>query len=151
MGIRDYLQDPTGRRSISQAIRGAFERKRGVAGSSGRILVIDDDPLTRETLVRVLQRANYDVVGTGDGREALWIFERSTFDLVIAGTLPLEHGGSDTLLALRRLSPQLKVVAVASRTDLDQAARSCRATHTLVKPFDSQQLLRAIKSTLQED
>mgnify|MGYP001822021363 CR=1 FL=1 len=151
MGIRDYLKDPTGRRDISQAIRGAFDRKRGAAGTSGRILVIDADPLTRETLVRALQRVNYQVVGTGDDDEALGLVGKHPFDLVIAGTSWHEHRESKMWAGLRRLSSRTRVLAVASQTDLDQTARSCGATHTLVKPFDSEQLLRAIKNALHQD
>ena len=150
MGVRGYLKDPSGRRSISQAIRGAFERKRGVAASSGRILVVDDDPLTRETLVRALQRANYEVVGARGGDEAVGNFERYPFDVVVADTTPPEHRGSDTLAALRQLSPELKVVTVTSRVSLDREVRSRGATNTLVKPFDYQELLHAIKRVLQD-
>jgi response regulator NasT len=121
-----------------------------VAGGAGRILVIDDDPLTRETLIRTLQRANYRVVGTGDGDEAFALVEQDPFDLVIAGTPPLKRRGLEMLSALRRHSPQLKILAVASHTGLDQTARKFGATHTLVKPFAKKELLRAIESALLE-
>ena len=115
MGIRDYLQGPVGRNSISQAIRGAFEKKRVQAGVTGRILVLDKDPLIREALVRTLQRESYRVAGAADCDEALRLSDRQSFDLLITDSPTLERDRSETL----------------------------------VKPFDDQQLLRAIKRVMQ--
>ena len=56
--------------------------RRGAGRAKGRILVIDADPLTRETLVRMLQRASYDVVGVSGGRQALRLLDEDPFDLV---------------------------------------------------------------------
>ena len=153
MGIRDYLKDPAGRRGISRAIRGAFARRRGAAPANGRILVIDADPLMRETLVRMLQRASYDAVGVADGDQALGLLYEDPFDLVITDTAVPESDGPEAVAVLRRRSPLLKIVAVspgADREDYLHAARSSGASHTLVKPFDTEQLLQAIKRVLQD-
>jgi DNA-binding response OmpR family regulator len=139
MGIRDYLKDPAGRRGISRAIRGAFARRRGVTAASGRILVIDADPLMREALVRMLQRANYDVVGAADGDQALGLFDEAPFDLAITDTTTPDSDDLETFRALRRRIPELKIVAASSA-----------ASHHLAKPFDTEQLLQAIKRVLQE-
>ena len=137
MGIRDYLNDPTGRRSIRQAIRGAFERKRGTAG---RVLVVDPDPLSRETLVRILRRANYNAVGAADDAEAAGLCERHPFDLMIKETRRPDGDKTE----------ELKVLTVMSRDGLGQAARPDTASNTLVRPFDTPQLLQAIKRELQD-
>ena len=147
MGIRDYLKDPAGRRNISQAIRGAFDRKRGAAG---RILVIDRDPLSREAMVRTLRRENYRVVGAADSTEAVDLFNGDSFDLVITDTRLAEGDETRALVALRQRSPNLKVLAVSPRAVHGQTARSCEANDTLFKPFDTMELLQAIKRQLQD-
>ena len=50
------------------------------AVSQARILVAEDDDLTRELLAKVLRREGYEVVEAGDGAEALEALEhdRST-------------------------------------------------------------------------
>jgi len=153
MGIRDYLKDPAGRRGISRAIRGAFARRRGAAPAKGRILVIDADPLMRETLVRMLQRASYDAIGVADGDQALGLLDEDPFDLAITDTaVPVSHG-PETVSVLRRRSPGLKILAVSPRTDREGdlgAAQSSAATCHLTKPFDTKQLLQAIKRVLQD-
>lgn len=147
MGIRDYLKDPEGRRSISQAIRGAFERKRGTAG---HVLIVDSDPLNRETLVRILRRANYHAVGVADEAEAVGQCERHPFDLMIKEVRRPDGDKTEELVALRKRTPNLKVLTVMSRDGLGQAVRPDAASNTLVRPFDAQQLLQAIKRELQD-
>jgi len=137
MGIRDYLNDPKGRRSIRQAIRGAFARERGTAG---HVLVVDPDPLSRETLVRILRRANYHAVGAADDAEAVGLCEQHPFDLMI----------KETRRPDRDKTEELKVLAVMSRDGLGQAPRPDAASNTLVRPFGSQQLLQAIERALQD-
>lgn len=147
MGIRDYLNDTKGRRSIRQAIRGAFERKRGTVG---RVLVVDLDPLSRETLVRILRRANYHAVGAADDAEAVGLCERHPFDLMIKETHRPDSDKTESLASLLQRTPDLKVLNVMSRDGLGQAARPDAASNTLVRPFDTQQLLQAIERELQD-
>jgi len=154
MGIRDYLKDPKGRSSINRAIRSAFERRRGGVEGAQRLLVVGDDPLTRETLVRALQRARYDVVGAKDRNQALDLFDERPFDLVITEFLKPERKGLETVAALRGRSPELKIVAVSEHDPREGSAPSSGArgaSHTLVKPFDTQQLLQAVKNLLEDD
>jgi DNA-binding NtrC family response regulator len=144
MGIRDYLKNPEGRRSISQAIRGAFERKRGTAG---RVLVVDLDPMSREALVRILRRANYHAVGVADDAEAVGLCQRSAFDLMIRETRRTDADEAEAQAALQQRTPDLKVLTVLSGGG---QARTCVTPNTLVRPFDTRQLLQAIKRALQD-
>jgi DNA-binding NtrC family response regulator len=44
--------------------------------SSGKVLVVDDDPSVRDTVRMILQRAGYDVLIAADGREANAIMDQ---------------------------------------------------------------------------
>jgi DNA-binding NtrC family response regulator len=57
---------------------------------------------------------------------------------------------TEELVALRKRIPDMKVLTVMSRDDLGQAVRPDAASNTLVRPFDTQQLLQAIKRELQD-
>ena len=114
---------------------------------------IDADPLTRETLVRMLQRASYDVVGVSGGGQALRLLDDGPFDLAITNASMSEHDRLVTSNALRHRSPKLRVMTVSPGTDRDgrlHEARSSAASPHLVKPFDTEQLLQAIKRVLQD-
>jgi len=138
MGIRDFLNDPAGRRSIKEAIRGAFARRRGAAGGKGRILVIDADPLTREGLVKILESAGYDVAGVPDDDQVRSRLGQADFDLVISD---LSTSGGDGLELVGLASSQ-------GREPSPDADRWSGASHTLVRPFDTEQLLQAIERVL---
>ena len=75
---------------------------------SGRILVVEDDPTMAEVLVAYLRRAGYRTEWTGDGSEALLLWQRNQPDVVI---LDLMLPGTSGLELLRR-----------RRSDADQAA-----------------------------
>ena len=58
-----------------------------------KILVIDDDPMTREMLMTFLVQADYEVVLAKDGLSGVEIARRNKPDLVITdGLLPKMHG-----------------------------------------------------------
>lgn len=112
-----------------------------------RILVIDDDPLTRETVVRVLEREGYEAWSAPDGKQALELYGRIGFELVITGIFMPECDGLETIAALRRRAPQAKIIAIASSSGQDRylrAAKAFGAADSLARPFDSQRLLDSV-------
>jgi DNA-binding response OmpR family regulator len=151
VGIRDYLTDPAERRSINRAIRRSFDRRRGKDESVARILVVDNDPLTRQTLVRILERASFKVSAAANGDEAVELYDRDGADLVIADIFVPDCNGLETIAALRRRSAETRIIAVSSRPEPEgylKAVASFGATHSLTKPFDTRQLLEAIQKLL---
>ena len=50
---------------------------------AARILIVDDESSIRLTLGALLQRAGYDVTAAENGAEAVALFERQTFDLML--------------------------------------------------------------------
>ncbi|MCI0486291.1 MAG: response regulator [Blastocatellia bacterium] len=58
-----------------------------------KILVVDDDRLTREIMIRTLSKAGYEVITASDGLTAVEIAETEKPDLVLTdGLLPKMHG-----------------------------------------------------------
>jgi DNA-binding response OmpR family regulator len=48
----------------------------------GRILIIDDELVLRQTLARILQRAGFEVTTAENGEQGLAFLETTSFDLV---------------------------------------------------------------------
>jgi two-component system response regulator (stage 0 sporulation protein F) len=115
------------------------------------ILVIDDDSAIRTFLRKVLEDAGYTVLLASNGREGLRLLQVSTADLVITDVLMPEQDGLDVTMALRRASPDMRIVAISGGTaefDYLDVAKELGAHRTLRKPLIVNDLLEAIRQEL---
>ena len=60
--------------------------------SSARILVVDDEPLIRQSIGQTLQKQGHQVALAADGRDALEQLGTATFELVICDIPYVAHG-----------------------------------------------------------
>jgi two-component system cell cycle sensor histidine kinase/response regulator CckA len=99
-----------------------------------RLLVVDDDESVREVVVRMLQGQGYEVLGAGDGEEALDCLEQvgGSVDLVITDLMMPVMGGRELTAELRRRYPNLPVVWMSGHPR-EVELRS--ADHTKDLPF----------------
>ena len=109
------------------------------------VLVIEDDPTTREVLHRYLTRADIHVIEAGTGPEGLAAFLSATPDLVILDLMLPGIDGLDVCERIRRSSdvPIMILTALGSESDrvvgLEQGADDY-----VVKPFSPREVtLRA--------
>ena len=112
--------------------------------TAGRVLVIDDEPLYRHAIRRLLQSKGYLVAEAGDGFQAgvqLGLFQPAVV------TLDLKMPGLDGFEVLRyiRQQPALQHIHVVVISGLAepalQDALSLGAAAAFHKPFDNQQLI----------
>lgn len=104
------------------------------------VLVVDDDPDVRETIVNMLEPAGFTVVDASSGRQALDILERDT-TIDVLFTDVMMPGISGITLAKQALAirPELRVVLTSAYFRDDTNDLPC-----LRKPFRGEELLRAI-------
>jgi DNA-binding response OmpR family regulator len=119
-------------------------------GSGKRILVVDDNADLRNTIQALLQADGFDVAVAGNGQAAIDLHQSRPADVVITDLFMPDKDGIETIVELRKLSPQLKIVAISGWTstqgsDYLQVAREIGATVTLQKPFDPQELSRVVR------
>ncbi len=152
MGIDEFLLDPMNVRQINAAIRRALEGQRNGEGPLAQILVVDDDPLFRRMLTQTLAREKHNVLSATSGGEAL-AFLRSDppVDLVIADIDMSQVDGLEIITTVRRGS-SVPILAISANTGRDGRlglAAVLGADRTLVRPFDHEQLLEAVRSLVQ--
>src|SRR5262249_49867396 len=119
-----------------------------------RILLIDDDTEFCMLLREILEGAGYEVVVAHNGREGVACYEVAAIDLVITDILMPEQEGLETIIALQRINPQVKIIAMTgggqmSAMDFLEVATVLGAQHTLRKPFTRQELLAAVYALTQ--
>ena len=117
-----------------------------------RILVVDDSISIRKYLQRFLDRMGYEVEVAPDGLEALNILAKNKFDAVITDLeMPVMHG-YDLMAEMRKSSDfmHIPVIVLTSRAGEKhrQKALEMGAQDYLVKPFEEQEMLSAIKKLL---
>jgi len=104
-----------------------------------RILFVEDDPLMLQLFVMMMdgERNGWEVETTRDGRQALEILERSTFDVVVSDMNMPGMSGVDFIREVRIRHPRSSRIILSALTDQERVARCLDATHQfLSKPFD---------------
>lgn len=116
----------------------------GVAGSTGRIMVVDDDAVTARFMARVLgKRGGFEVCHAADARAALAMAGSQPFDLVITDVEMPGMSGLELLRALREISPDLPVAVITGHASVDYAVQAIRsdADEFLEKPVHPDELI----------
>jgi CheY-like chemotaxis protein len=80
---------------------------------SFRILVVDDEPVVRETSAKVLATKGYEVRTAEDGFAALAALRRSLPDLVISDLRMPNMSGFELLAVVRRRFPHIPLIAIS--------------------------------------
>lgn len=117
------------------------------------ILLVDDDELVRTMLEITLTKLGHQVTGARNGKEALRLFAAEPPELVLTDMVMPDKEGVEVIGELRRLQPDLKIIAMSGggrgdATDYLKVARLMGAKHTLHKPFSTADLVDAIAAVL---
>ena len=115
----------------------------------GTVLVVDDEPIVRDVVVRYLEQEGYRTLQAGDGDTARSLLERETPSLVV---LDLMLPGADGLQLCRwiRARSELPVIMVtALGEEADRlTGLELGADDYLTKPFSPRELVARVKAVL---
>ena len=108
-----------------------------------RILVVDDEERFRRTLSQILESCDYDVTLAAGGAEALDLFQKKSFPLVITDMDMPGMSGIDLLKAVKRLGSECEVIILNSDAALDMAIVAMRAGayDCLIKPLKDKEVI----------
>lgn len=111
-----------------------------------RILIVDDDEVTRLILGQILQDGGHEVTYAGDGDAALGAFRSGHFDLVITDLAMPARNGLRLIQDLQGLDRNLPIIAMSgTNADQLQMAQDFGARDILYKPISVDQVLSAVK------
>ena len=117
-----------------------------------RIMVVDDEEPIRTLIRRALEGAGHDVLEARDGRQALRLLDGAQMNLVINDIMMPEKDGLEVITALRRSSPQTRVIAITGGGILKARALHMAsllgAYSTLLKPFSLETLIEQVQAAL---
>jgi two-component system, OmpR family, response regulator len=117
-----------------------------------RILVIEDEPRIQGFMVRGLEGEGFSVDAVRNGGEGLKRARRDPYDLVLLDLLLPGLDGLSVLHELNRARPELPVVIVSARSDLQTKLRGfgLGAADYLSKPFSFDELIARIRVQLRK-
>ena len=122
-------------------------------GAMARILVIDDDGLTRDILKEILSLLGHDIVEAGDGKEGVGRYSEAPTDLVITDIVMPEEDGLETIQEIYEMNPQAKVIAMTGFDGDGEMgylalAEKLGASLTLKKPLHRDDIVSAVETAL---
>jgi DNA-binding response OmpR family regulator len=118
--------------------------------TSGRILVIDDEPSLRQSFTRILQKEGHDVTTAANGTDGISLVSEHPFDLVYLDIRMPDMNGLDVLRAIHEKFPDLSVILFTAQPDLNSALDALRhgAKDYLLKPLKPQVLIDHTQTVL---
>ncbi len=120
------------------------------ARSSGKILLVDDDPGLLRLLSIRLRAEGYEVEAVDSAEHALAVLNRFAPDLVITDLRMDKMDGIGLLKELQTCSPGLRVVIVTAHGTIPDAVSATQsgAFGFLTKPIDKDELLATVEKAL---
>ncbi len=120
---------------------------------SMKVLIVDDEWMTRDLLRMMLERAGFDVVEAVDGRDALKQIDQSRPDTVILDVMMPELDGYEVCRMLRQkpATAEMPVLMLSAKTQPEAAEEGLRAgaTRYLPKPITYDDLIRNVREVLE--
>ena len=116
-----------------------------------KIVIADDEPITRIDLREILEEANYDVVGEAtDGFDAVELCKKHLPDLVLMDIkMPLLDGiNAANIIMKEELANSVILLTAYSGKEFIEKAKVAGVMGYLVKPIDDKSLLPAVEIAL---
>jgi DNA-binding NtrC family response regulator len=112
-----------------------------------KLLIVEDDPSVRNTMVTVLELEGYTPEAVSSTREAIARLSAESYPIVISDIYLDERTGIDVLRAARENNPTCAVILMTGRGSMEtvMAATENGAFEYLAKPFEMAQMIETIK------
>jgi heterodisulfide reductase subunit A len=116
------------------------------------VLIVDDEPIVRESIRDWLKNAGYEVYTAASGEEALSLVEKQDFGVIVIDVRLPGITGIKALTEVKQQKPQIKSIVITAYPSAELAAEAIKlgAVDYLVKPVNPDDLEKLIQSTLLE-
>ena len=123
------------------------------ASRSDKVLVVDDDPMILQFVMRTLQRAGYRVESAGNAEDALRAYTAAgddPFRLVLSDVLMPSVSGVDLAKRLLERDAQVRILFMSGQVpaEFTQQAFAPGQFDLLPKPFRPEGLVQAVRASL---
>jgi DNA-binding NtrC family response regulator len=111
------------------------------------VLLVEDEPLLRQSVRRILEQNGYRVIVAPDGREALKVGDQSKqeFDLLVTDIAMPQMRGTELAARLLERHPQMRVLYMSGYSEEKVPTAE---SNFIPKPFRRDALIRKIREVL---
>jgi len=152
--VIEALQDPSERAAPAAPLRTASPPQAEPSLSSLRILLAEDNAVNQHLGRRLLEKRGHKVSVAGDGHEALVLFDRESFDVVLMDVQMPQMDGFEATAALRakeggtgRRTPIIALTAHAMKGDAERCLQAGMDGY-VTKPVKAEALFAAIAAVV---
>jgi len=117
---------------------------------SKRILIVEDEQQLRDTIGFNLTEEGYRVVATDNGKEALNIFDKNRFDLIVLDVMLPELDGFSVCRSIRKMDKKTPIFFLSARGSSADRVEGLRigGDDYLPKPFNLDEFLLRVSNLL---
>ena len=117
-----------------------------------RILIVDDDPVTRDTIRDLLDGGGYRVETADSGLQALKLLEDSRFDLVISDLVMPGMDGISMTRKVKETGTDIPIIVITGFATIEHAVESMKAGayDFITKPFNTDQIRLTVEKALEK-
>ena len=112
------------------------------------ILIMEDEINVAKGLKLILGEAGFEVDWAENGRQALELCHRKTYDLMLADLLLPDVDGLDVIKAVRQQWPHTRIIVITGYATVASAVAAMKlgALDYLEKPFTDEEIMAAINA-----
>lgn len=112
------------------------------------VLLVDDEPIVRRGVARLLKRAGFDVTEAASGEDAVTAYGRGAYDLVLLDLNMPGLNGEQTQLRLLSMDPNVRIVFATGHGDVRREGLllSRGALGVLEKPYTLEALFEVLST-----
>ena len=147
-GLRLALEGITSIEEVNRVLSGDVDGAQAAHHSKSRVLIVDDEPITRMLVKLLLERENFEVLEAANGKVAVEIATRERPDLLVIDLNMPEMDGYEAIGRLRRdvTMATLPIMVLTSEEGpgIERRVLELGADDYILKPFDPAVLLSRV-------
>ena len=117
-----------------------------------KILVVDNEETTRETLLKILEREGYQVLMANDGQAALEIIKEQRVNVIVSDVCMPRMDGNKLLKMAKAICPEVEIILMTGHGKMEMGVEALKegAFDFIQKPFTMQSLSKKIREILDQ-
>ncbi|GAB6073917.1 response regulator [Nautilia lithotrophica] len=116
-----------------------------------KVLVVDDDPINRKLIVKILSKKGFEAIEAGNGVEAFTALENNDVDIILLDIVMPVMDGIEFLKEIKTKPTYINVPIIILTTDDSKKTQALAlgANDVIIKPISPVTLLEKIENYIQ--